>query len=85
MKQKRDDKGQFQQVVSDQEILKVFDYEDDPVLTSKEVAIGLKRFDINVTKEAIRNRLHEMEDKGLVTKKSLGLEQWDGGQMSHLK
>ncbi|MFB6076713.1 MAG: hypothetical protein ABEK12_01115, partial [Candidatus Nanohaloarchaea archaeon] len=60
MSQGRDDAGRFDETVSDQEILKVFDYEDDPVLTAREVADGLGRFGVQLTPEGARNRLDEM-------------------------
>ena len=72
MSQGRDEAGRFEQTVSDQEILKVFDYEDDPVLTASEVATGLKRFGIEITPEGIRNRLESMHERGLVSRKKLG-------------
>lgn len=45
MSKGRDDAGRFEETVTDQEILKVFDYEDDPVLTAGEVPEGLRRFE----------------------------------------
>jgi repressor of nif and glnA expression len=72
MSQGRDDAGRFDETVSEQEILKVFDYEDDPVLTAPEVAEGLERFGKQITSEGIRNRLEAMADKGLVSRKKLG-------------
>jgi len=72
MSQGRDDTGQFKETVTDQDILKVFDYEDDPVLTAPEVADGLRRFGKQITPEGVRNRLEEMADEGLVSRKKLG-------------
>lgn len=72
MSQGRDDSGRFDETVSEQEILKVFDYEDDPVLTAPEVADGLRRFGIQITPEGVRNRLETMDEKGLVSRKKLG-------------
>jgi repressor of nif and glnA expression len=72
MSQGRDDAGRFEQTVSDQEILKVFDYEDDPVLTTTEVADGLQRFGTQLTSEAVRQRLEAMAEEGLVSRKKLG-------------
>jgi hypothetical protein len=57
MSQGRDNAGRFEETVSEQEILKVFDYEDDPVLTAAEVAEGLRRFGKRMTSEGGRNRL----------------------------
>jgi len=71
-RQGRDDAGRFETTVSEQEILKVFDYEDDPVLTAGEVATGLQRFGVQMTPEGVRNRLTSMADDGLVSRKQLG-------------
>lgn len=72
MSQGRDDAGRFTENVSDQDVLKVFDYDDDPVLTAGEVADGLRRFGKEITKEGARNRLARMREKGLVERKKLG-------------
>lgn len=72
MNQGRDDAGRFKETVTDQDILKVFDYEDDPVLTAPEVAEGLRRFGLQITPEGVRIRLGEMADDGLVSRKKLG-------------
>lgn len=72
MNQGRDDTGRFEETVTEQEILKVFDYEDDPVLTAPEVAEGLLRFGTRITSEGVRNRLEEMAAKDLVSRKKLG-------------
>jgi len=72
MSQGRDDTGQFTQSVTEQDILKVFDYEDDPVLTATEVSEGLRRFGVQITSEGVRNRLEEMNKKDLVSRKKVG-------------
>ena len=72
MSQGRDDAGRFEETVTEQEILKVFDYEDDPVLTAPEVAEGLRRFGKDITSEGVRNRLETMAEAGLVSRKKLG-------------
>ncbi|AZQ16059.1 winged-helix domain-containing protein [Halorubrum sp. PV6] len=72
MSQGRDEAGRFEKTVTEQDILKIFDYEDDPVLTAPEVADGLRRFGKQITPEGVRNRLEEMADKGLVSRKKLG-------------
>ncbi|GAB3028213.1 hypothetical protein GCM10025298_16020 [Natronobiforma cellulositropha] len=72
MSQGRDEAGRFEESVTEQDILKVFDYEDDPVLTAPEVADGLRRFGKQITPEGVRNRLGEMDEKGLVSRKKLG-------------
>ena len=72
MSQGRDDAGRFEETVTEQDILKVFDYEADPVLTAPEVADGLRRFGKQITAEGVRNRLKTMAEKGLVSRKKLG-------------
>lgn len=72
MSQGRDDSGRFEKTVTNQDILKVFDYEDDPVLTAPEVADGLRRFGKQITPEGVRNRLETMAEDGLVSQKKLG-------------
>mgnify|MGYP006276174855 CR=1 FL=1 len=72
MSQGRDDAGRFTQSVTEQDILKVFDYEDDPVLTAPEVAEGLRRFGSQITPEGVRNRLEKMDEKDLVNRKKIG-------------
>lgn len=72
MSQGRDDAGRFEETVTEQDILKVFDYEADPVLTAPEVADGLRRFGKQITAEGVRNRLETMAEKGLVSRKKLG-------------
>jgi len=72
MSQGRDESGRFDDTVTDQEILKVFDYEDDPVLTAPEVAEGLGRFGKGITPEGVRNRLDRMASEGLVGRKDVG-------------
>ena len=72
MSQGRNDAGRFEETVTEQEILKVFDYEADPVLTAGEVAEGLRRFEKQMTSEGVRNRLEAMAEEGLVSRKKLG-------------
>jgi len=72
MSQGRDEGGRFEETVTEQHILKVFDYEDDPVLKAQEVAEGLRRFGVQITAEGVRNRLEDMEEKGVVSRKKFG-------------
>ncbi len=72
MSQGRDEAGRFEETISEQDILKVFDYEDDPVLTTPEVADGLQRFGKQITAEGVRNRLEQMADKEIVSRKKFG-------------
>lgn len=69
----RDDEGRFSEKVRDQELLKVFEYADDPMLAAKEVADGLHtHFGVEATSEAVRRRLTDMEEEGLVASKDFG-------------
>jgi len=72
MSKGRDGAGRFEETVTEQDILKVFDYEDDPVLTAPEVADGVRRFGKEITPEGVRKRLEEMAEKGLVSRKKVG-------------
>lgn len=72
MSRGRDDSGRFTETASDQQLLEVFDYEDDPVLTTTEVAEGLQRFGIQLSSEAVRRRLYELEADGAVSRKEFG-------------
>lgn len=74
--QGRDDRGRFSAKMRDQDVLKAFDYEatdEDPFLTATEIAAALdEHFGIEVTVEAVRNRLEAMRDEELVTKRRFG-------------
>lgn len=72
MSQGRDGAGRFEETVTEQDILKVFDCEDHPVLTAPEVAAGLRRFGKQITPEGARNQLETMADNDLVSRKKLG-------------
>jgi len=65
--QQRDESGEFTEKVTDQDVLKVFDYADEPVLTASEVASELP-----ITREAVGRRLNRMREKGLVDRKETG-------------
>lgn len=66
-KLERGDGGQFEEKVSDQAVLLVFDAADEPVLTAAEVAEELP-----ITREATGRRLNRMADEGLVGRKETG-------------
>ena len=71
--QDRDDRGQFGPKMTEQDILKAFDYAEDPMVTAAEVKDLLnEEFGIGVTSEAVRNRLRQLEDDGLVGSKRFG-------------
>ena len=74
--QDRNDRGQFEGKMRDQDLLKAFDFEataEDPYLTVSEVADALAtHWDIDVTDEAVRTRLDGMCDDGTVTKREFG-------------
>lgn len=63
----RDEGGKFAEKVTKQDILKVFDDADEPVLSAIEIADVF-----NVTRQTITRRLDDMEEEGLVEKKQIG-------------
>lgn len=65
--QQRNEEGHFTGKVTDQDILKVFDFADEPVLTASEVAAELP-----ITREAAGRRLNQMRENGLVDRKKTG-------------
>lgn len=74
--QGRDDRGRFTQAVRDQDILKAFDYDatdEDPYLTARDVTESLaEHWEIRVTAEAVRSRLEQLTDEGLVYRREFG-------------
>ena len=74
--QDRNDSGQFEGKMRDQDILKVFDFEataEDPYLTVSEVADALAtHWGIEVTDEAVRTRLEQMRDDDTISKREFG-------------
>lgn len=72
MSQDRDESGRFEESVSEQALLAVFDAADDPVLTAKEVAEQLRRSGTSITAEGVRQRLDGMAERGLVRRKNIG-------------
>jgi hypothetical protein len=74
--QDRDDGGQFEGKMRDQDILKAFDFEataEDPYLTVSEVGDALAtHWDIDVTDEAVRTRLEQMRDDDTIAKRQFG-------------
>lgn len=65
--QPRDEGGEFGEKITEQDILKIFDVEDDPFLTASEIADQLP-----VSRQAVHHRLEQMREKGLVDKKKTG-------------
>lgn len=65
----RSDGGDGRSKVSDQDILKVFDAADEPVLTSSEVVDALAA---DISRQAVNARLSRMHDDGLVDRKKSG-------------
>lgn len=53
--------------ISDQDVLKVFDNADEPVLTASEIAEALP-----VTRQAVNYRLNRMHEEGTVDRKNAG-------------
>lgn len=65
--QPREGGGKYGEKVTEQDILKAFDYSDDPFLTTTELAEELP-----VSRQAVAYRLEQMREKGLVDKKKTG-------------
>lgn len=65
--QPREGNGKYGEKVTEQDILKAFDYSDDPFLTTTELADQLP-----VSRQAVSYRLEQMREKGLVDKKKTG-------------
>ena len=61
------DNGRFEEKVSDNDILLVFERHDAPFMSANEVAEELP-----ITKSAVNHRLNKMCDDGLVAKKKIG-------------
>jgi hypothetical protein len=72
----RDTGGRFSKKLTEQDLLKVFDYEtnnEEPMLTASEIVTGLhEHFDIDVSGETVRRRLESMEEEGTVSSKRFG-------------
>lgn len=65
--QPRSEGGRFGEKVREQDILKTFDYADEPVLTAREIADQLP-----ISRVAVTTRLEAMRENGLVGKKQTG-------------
>jgi DNA-binding HxlR family transcriptional regulator len=65
--QPRGEGGEFGEKVTEQDILRVFDAADEPFLTATEIAGGLP-----VSRQAVTQRLAQMEEKELVGRKEVG-------------
>jgi hypothetical protein len=74
--QDRDDSGHFTEKVTEQDLLKAFDFEttvEDPYLTVSEVTDALaKHWEIDVTGEAVRARLEQMRETDQIAKRDFG-------------
>ena len=72
----RDDHGKYDEKVTEQDILKAFDYEQsatEPMLKASEIRDALAtHFGISVSGETVRRRLEEMEAKDMVASKQFG-------------
>lgn len=70
------DDGTFGSKLTEQDILKTFDYEtspEEPMLTTGEITDALvEHFSIDVSSETVRRRLGEMESGGVVASKRFG-------------
>ncbi|MCY4731921.1 HTH domain-containing protein [Natronomonas gomsonensis] len=63
----RNEQGQYVSTISTELVLEVLRESDDPVLTAKEVG---EHF--GCTSEAVRQRLHELQDQNKVQSKKVG-------------
>lgn len=72
----RDSAGQYSGKVTEQDILKVFDYQTDaaePMLKVSEIVDSLRDdFGIDVSGETVRRHLRSMEESGDVASKKFG-------------
>jgi len=72
----RDTGGRYSRKLTEQDLLKVFDYETDaeePMLTASEVVGSLREhFGIDVSDETVRRHLRSMEGDGTVSSKRFG-------------
>ena len=72
----RNDSGKYTDKLTEQDVLKTFDYEvapEAPMLTVGEVRDALgEHFDIEVSGETVRRRLGQMEEQELVASKTFG-------------
>jgi phenylalanyl-tRNA synthetase beta subunit len=72
----RDSSGQYSGKVTEQDILKAFDYETDPtepMLKVSEIVTSLREhFGIDVSGETVRRHLRSMEESGDVASKEFG-------------
>jgi len=71
-----DDSGDYKTKLTEQDVLKAFDYEtspEEPMLKVSEINSALEdHFEIDVSGETVRRRLSEMEEDGLVASKQFG-------------
>lgn len=63
----RNEEGQYVSIITPERVLEVLREDDDPVLTAKEVGERL-----GCTSEAARQRLHDLNDSGMVETKTVG-------------
>lgn len=72
----RDDNGEYTGKLTEQDLLKAFDYEattEEPMLTVSELVVALREhFDVDVSGQTVRRRLRAMEDDGQVASKEFG-------------
>lgn len=75
-RQHRNDAGRFGEKMRDQDILKAFDFEataDEPYLMVSEVTDALARhWEIDVSEEAVRQRLADMVEREVVARREFG-------------
>jgi predicted ArsR family transcriptional regulator len=72
----RDDTGEYTGKLTEQDLLKAFDYEttaEEPMLKVSELVAALEtHFDIEVSGQTVRRHLQQMEDDGQVASKQFG-------------
>jgi len=72
----RNDSGKYTDKLTEQDVLKAFDYEttpEEPMLTATDITDALaEHFDIEVSSQTVRRRLGEMEDVGIAASKKFG-------------
>jgi len=72
----RNDSGKYTDKLTEQDVLKAFDYEttpEEPMLTATEITDALaEHFDIEVSSQTVRRWLGEMESDGKVVSKKFG-------------
>jgi predicted transcriptional regulator len=67
MERERDHRGQYTEQVTPESVLAIFDAEEVPVLTAKDVAEEL-----DIARQTAYNKLEELVSEGMIYKKKVG-------------